>query len=128
MKLVEKIKEGYDVALGSRFLEIKPQDMPGLRKFLLKFAVALTRMTGGLKVTDIHNGFRAFKAEALKKIVIRQNQMAHASEILSQIKNNKLKYCEVPVGIRYTDYSKKKGQSILNSINILYELLMRGKK
>ena len=127
-KLVGKIKEGFDVALGSRFLDIKPQDMPALRKFLLRLVVAFTRATGGLNVTDIHNGFRAFKADALRQIVITQNQMAHASEILSEIKRNKLKYCEVPVGIRYTDYSKKKGQSILNSINILYELLTRGKK
>jgi glycosyltransferase involved in cell wall biosynthesis len=127
-KLAGKIKEGYDVALGSRFLDIQPQDMPPLRKFLLRLVVAFTRATGGLNVTDIHNGFRAFKADALRKIVITQNQMAHASEIMSEIKRNKLKYCEASVGIRYTDYSKKKGQSILNSINILYELLTRGKK
>lgn len=127
-KLAEKIREGYDAALGSRFLDIKPEDMPPLRKFLLRIVVAFTRATGGLNVTDIHNGLRAFRADALRKIVITQNQMAHASEILTEIKRNKLKYCEVPVGIRYTDYSKKKGQSILNSINILYELLTRGKK
>jgi glycosyltransferase involved in cell wall biosynthesis len=127
-KLVEKVKEGYDVALGSRFLNVQPEGMPPLKKFLLRLAVLFTRMTGGLKVTDIHNGLRAFRPDALRKIVIMQNQMAHASEILSEIARNRLKYCEVPVGIRYTDYSKAKGQSILNSINIMYELLTGGRK
>ena len=127
-KLVEKINAGYDVVLGSRFLNIQPQGMPALRKFLLKLAVVFTRTTGRLKVTDIHNGLRAFRSDALEKIVITQNQMAHASEILSEIARNKLRYCEVPVSIRYTDYSKAKGQSILNSINVMYELLTGAKK
>jgi glycosyltransferase involved in cell wall biosynthesis len=127
-KLIEKIGEGYDVVLGSRFLNVQPEGMPALRKFLLKLAVIFTRATGRLEVTDIHNGLRAFRSDALKKIVITQSQMAHASEILSEIARNRLKYCEVPVSIRYTDYSKAKGQSILNSINVIYELLTGAKK
>jgi glycosyltransferase involved in cell wall biosynthesis len=127
-KMVAKIKEGFDVVLGSRFLNVQPVGMPALRKFLLRLAVIFTRVTGRLKVTDMHNGLRAFRADALRKIVITQNQMAHASEILSEISRNRLKYCEVPVGIRYTDYSKAKGQSIFNSINIMYELLTGAKK
>jgi polyprenyl-phospho-N-acetylgalactosaminyl synthase len=127
-RLVEKIVEGFDVALGSRFLNVQPEGMPALKKILLRLAVIFTRATGRLKVTDIHNGLRAFRADAIRKIVITQNQMAHASEILSEISRNKLRYCEVPVSIRYTDYSKEKGQSMLNSINILYELLTGGRK
>jgi hypothetical protein len=88
----------------------------------------LTRISTGLKITDTHNGLKAFKAEVLRKIVITQNRMAHASEILSEIARNKLTYREVPVTISYTDYSKAKGQSIFNTINILYELFTRGEK
>jgi hypothetical protein len=54
--------------------------------------------------------------------------MAHASEILSEIARNRLVYREVPVTIRYTEYSKTKGQSIFNTINILYELFTGGGK
>jgi hypothetical protein len=49
--------------------------------------------------------------------------MAHASEILSQIAELKLHYCEVPVTITYTDYSNRKGQSVLNGINILWDIM-----
>ena len=88
----------------------------------------LTKLTTGLKITDTHNGMRAFKAEALRKITITQNRMAHSSEILSEIARNKLVYREVPVTIRYTKYSKAKGQSIFNAINILFELFTGGEK
>lgn len=124
----EVLKEGVDVALGSRFLSSPPKGMPMMKKIGLKLATILTRFSTGLKITDTHNGLKAFRAEALRKIVITQNRMAHASEILSEIARNKLVYREVPVTIRYTRYSKAKGQSIFNTINILYELFTGGPK
>ena len=127
--LVDKLQnEAIDVALGSRFLTSLPEGMPTVKRLVLKLATVLTRLTTGLKITDTHNGIRAFRAEALRKITITQNGMAHSSEILSEIARNKLTYREVPVTIRYTQYSKAKGQSIFNSINILYELFMGDKK
>jgi hypothetical protein len=50
--------------------------------------------------------------------------MAHATEILSLIKNAKLRYEEVPVHIKYTDYSRNKGQSNLNSIHIVLDIII----
>jgi len=117
-----------DAALGSRFLTALPKGMPRVKKICLKLATILTKFSTGLKITDTHNGLKAFKAEALRRIVINQNRMAHASEILSEIARNKLTYREVPVTIRYTEYSKAKGQSIFNTINILYELFTGGGK
>ena len=117
--------KSFEVTLGSRF--IKQNLVSGITKsklFTLKMAILFTRLSTGLTVTDTHNGFRGFTVEALKKIHIDQNRMAHASEILSQIAHNKFKFCEIPVTIRYTDYSKKKGQSVFNSINILWDLLV----
>jgi polyprenyl-phospho-N-acetylgalactosaminyl synthase len=122
------ISEGIDVALGSRFLTAQPEKMPAIRKMVLKLATVFTRFTTGLKISDTHNGIRAFRAEALRKFNITQNEMAHASEILSEITHSKLSYREVPVAIRYTEYSKGKGQSVSNAINILFELFSRGTK
>lgn len=127
--VVNEVENGkVDVALGSRFLTAPPKGMPGMKKIGLKLATILTKISTGLKITDTHNGLKAFKAEALRKIVITQNRMAHASELLSEIARNKLTYREVPVTIRYTEYSKAKGQSIFNTINILYELFTGGGK
>jgi hypothetical protein len=51
--------------------------------------------------------------------------MAHASEILSKIKKAGYHFAEVPCVVRYTDYSKTKGQSQLGIINIVFDLFMK---
>ena len=50
--------------------------------------------------------------------------MAHASEIIEQIKKYNLKFIEIPVEVYYTEYSKSKGQKITNAFRILYELII----
>lgn len=116
-----------DIVLGSRFLEdkIDPKNkIPFSRFLLLKTAIVFTRVISGIKITDTHNGFRALSKTAAEKIKITQDGMAHASEILDEIIKNNLKYKEIPVQIKYTDYSKSKGQSSLIFINILKDLLL----
>jgi glycosyltransferase involved in cell wall biosynthesis len=122
-RMLEPLENGEcEITLGSRFIEKgKVENIP-LRKYLtLKLAVIFTRLTTGLSLTDTHNGFRAMTAEAAKKIHITQNRMSHASQILQIIAARKMRYKEVPVTIRYTEYSMRKGQSILNALNIVWE-------
>lgn len=123
-KIIELLKSGQnDVVLGSRFLQTnKVIGMPLIKKLILKLGLLFTRATTGLLITDTHNGLRGFTIQALKKIHITQNRMAHASEILSQIAKRRLRFREVQVNIRYTDYSIGKGQSIFNFVNILWDL------
>lgn len=111
------------VALGSRFLG-STEDMPAARRWLLRAATVFTRITTGLRVTDAHNGLRVLRADAAETLRIRQNRMAHASEILEEIARHDLRYIEAPVVIRYTDYSKAKGQSGFGAFNILLDLLL----
>ena len=63
-------------------------------------------------------------ATGARTIALRQDRMAHASEILDQIARSRLSYVEVPVTIEYSEYSLAKGQSSLNSINILVDLII----
>jgi hypothetical protein len=63
-------------------------------------------------------------ADAAKKIHLKENKMAHATEILFSIKKNKLRYREVPATVTYTEYSKSKGQSFFNSIRIFFDLVL----
>jgi glycosyltransferase involved in cell wall biosynthesis len=111
-----------DVTLGSRFAEGgAATNIPIIRKLILKTAAFITRLTTGLKLTDTHNGFRAFTAAAAQKICLTQNRMAHASQILSQISYNRLKVKELPVVILYTPYSLAKGQQMKDSVTILWD-------
>ena len=114
---------GVDAALGSRF-KGETIGMPAFRRVVLKLAVVFTRLSTGLEVTDSHNGFRVLSASAARRLRIRQNRMAHASEILEEIASKRISFVEVPCTIRYTDYSRAKGQSSFNSLNILLDLAL----
>ncbi len=123
--MVERLHVGdVDVVLGSRFLGKAPGISAGRRR-LLRLAVLFTRLTTGLILTDAHNGLRAFSRSAAKVIRIRQNRMAHASEILEQIAGARLRIAEVPCTIAYTDYSRAKGQRWTGAFSILGDLLTR---
>jgi glycosyltransferase involved in cell wall biosynthesis len=113
-----------DFALGSRFLG-STVDMPTLRRMLLRAATVFTRLTTGLALTDAHNGLRAMTRRGALSIRLRQNRMAHASEIVGQIAASGLKFVEVPVTIEYSRYSLAKGQRFGDLIVILLDLFAR---
>ena len=123
--MVERLRAGEaDVVFGSRFLDERSK--PSFAKnMVLRAAVGYTNMTTHTRLTDAHNGLRAISRPVVEQLDITQNGMAHASELVAQIGALKASYVEHPVHILYTDYSKAKGQSLWNSINILAELILR---
>jgi len=112
-----------DVALGSRFLG-SAEGMPMGRRLILKVGVLFTRLFSRLRVTDTHNGLRAFSRQAAAAIPIREDGMAHASEILDEIKRQKLRYCEVPVSVRYSRETLDKGQSNWQALKVASQFLV----
>jgi glycosyltransferase involved in cell wall biosynthesis len=123
--MVDRLRAGEaDVVFGSRFLDERSKPTLG-KKMVLRAAVGYTNMTTHTRLTDAHNGLRAISRPVLEQIKITQNRMAHASELVAQIGASKASYVEHPVHILYSDYSKAKGQSLWNSINILADLILR---
>jgi len=123
-KLLAPLMESRaDAALGSRFLG-QTVNMPTTRKLILKAGVLFTRIVSNIKVTDAHNGLRAFTREAASQLQLVQDRMAHASEILDQIRQLQLRFVEVPVTIRYTADTLAKGQSSMQAVKIAGELLL----
>jgi glycosyltransferase involved in cell wall biosynthesis len=113
-----------DYALGSRFLG-DAVNLPRKRRLMLTAATRFTRLTTGLDLTDTHNGLRAMTRRGASRIGLKQNRMAHASEILHQIAQSGLPYVEVPVTIEYSAYSLDKGQTLSESLAILIDLFAR---
>ena len=123
--MVEILRAGSaDIVFGSRFLDARTQPSRGKRA-LLRAAVLYTNVTTKVNLTDAHNGLRAFTRAVAEHLDIRQNRMAHASEIVEQVGAGGFRYAEHPVHILYTDYSRAKGQSMLNSVNILTEMFFK---
>jgi len=112
-----------DITLGSRFI-MNNSNIPAGRKFVLKIARFANYFFTGLLLTDAHNGLRAMTAAAAEKIHLRQTGMAHATEIIAEVRKHQLRYKEVPVSIQYTDYSKSKGQTVWGSFRIFFDILL----
>jgi glycosyltransferase involved in cell wall biosynthesis len=122
--LVEPVRKGSaDVALGSRFLG-SAVGLPQGRRLILKLGVVFTRVFSRIEVSDTHNGLRAFSRAAAECICITHDRMAHASEILDQIRAHGLRYQEVPVTIQYTPGTLAKGQSSWNALKMAGQLIL----
>jgi polyprenyl-phospho-N-acetylgalactosaminyl synthase len=123
--MVAKLRdESLDVVIGSRFLDERTE-VARLRRAILKTAAVYTRWTSGMALTDAHNGLRVIDRSLLERLRLRQNRMAHASELIDQIGRAHVRWAEHPTHVIYSEYSKAKGQSLLNSVNILFELIFR---
>jgi len=113
------LSQQADFVFGSRFLG-KDNNLPwSKRHILLPIAMAINYLLTGLKLTDVHNGLRAFRAHLAGQLYLSQDRMAHASEYPYLVKKHHIKFTEVPVKIIYHHY----GQGIGGGFKILKELL-----
>lgn len=121
-KLVEVLQRGEaDVVVGSRF---QNSQIPFLRKILLIGARLFNRYFMKIKVTDTTSGFRVMTSDVAKIIEIKHDRMAHCSQIMQDIHKKNLKVKEVPVNIKYTEYSLKKGQNFFDAFKVLWEIIL----
>ncbi len=117
-------QQQVDVVLGSRFLEEAARGVPPAKRLLLRLATRVNNLVSGTKLTDAHNGLRAFNRSFARLVRLHLLDMAHASEVTMILARSDLRYLEAPVSIRYTSYSRAKGQRAVNAINILFDLLL----
>lgn len=122
--LDDLIAEKADIVFGSRFKANSKTKISFGRKAILYFARYLNFLLTGILLSDAHNGLRAFNRKAALAIHLHENRMAHATELLIIAKRNKLRYSEIPVNIRYTAYSVKKGQKNFHSFKVLQDILL----
>ena len=110
-----------DITLGSRFLDDKTKIPWTKRYFILIPAKIFNWVFTGIWLTDAHCGFRALSRQAAEAISLKQDAFAHATEILEQIYEHKLRYKEIPVEISYYRY----GLGFKMGIKIIKDLILR---
>ncbi|GAA4312634.1 glycosyltransferase [Klenkia terrae] len=120
--MIEKIRTGYDVVMGSRFLDGQTQMSP-FRRLILRTATKVMNRRAGTKLTDAHNGLRLITREVAASIRLSHTGMAYASELEEDLTRPGRRVVEHPVHILYTEYSRAKGQPLLNSVNILADTI-----
>jgi len=111
-----------DVVFGSRFIG-EVENIGWLKRHFLKLAAIFSQHASGIKLTDPHIGLRVFNRKFAENLKLTLPDFTHASELIYRVKEGNYKYAEVPVKVTYSDYSKSKGQPMLNAINITADLL-----
>lgn len=83
--------ENLSIVFGSRFLDNRTD--PGfLKRVVLKTAVWVTNLTTRTKLTDAHNGLRVIRDDAFRQLKLRQDRMAHGTEIVVQLGRTRLPF------------------------------------
>lgn len=130
VRMIDKLTtENVDIVIGTRFADHGVRsDVPFLKRVVLRTVVFLSPRNRRLKLTDAHNGLRVFNRKVAEGLDITMSGMGHASEIIAMIDENHWRVTEEPVEILYTDYSKSKGQPLLNGVNIIFDGFLRGRR
>lgn len=124
--LIEPIlNDKYEVVLGTRLKNTI--GMPWHKIIQNKIGNIITWFLFGLHVTDSQSGFRAYSREAAEKINTRGDRYEYDSEVIREVYIYKLKYKEVPIKVRYTDYSmgKIEKQGFVNGLKTLYKMVWK---
>lgn len=119
------INNECDVVLGTRLLNSR--GMPWYKIIENKVGNFFTWYLFGLWVTDSQSGFRAYSRHAASLINTRSDRYEYDSEVIREINVNKLRFTEVSIKVRYTEYSmgKTQKQGFINGIKTLYKMIWR---
>jgi len=100
--LIAKLREGYDLVLGNRFLGgIEPGAMPWSHRWLGNPVLStINKMFFHARVGDTHCGLRAFTKDAYEKMHLRGTGMEFASEMVIKASLKGMRITEVPVVLR----------------------------
>ena len=123
-KMVRLVADGHDVVLGTRMMN--RETMPPWKILANQAGNFFTWMIHGLWVTDSQSGFRAYSRKAVACIETRTDRYEYDSEVIREIRRHGLKYVEMPITVRYTQYSQSKAarQTPLNGLKTLFKMFL----
>lgn len=98
MPFVEKLRQGYDLVMGNRFLGgIAPGAMPFLHRYLGNPVLTfIGKLFFKSPVNDFHCGLRGFKQNLVQTLDLKTTGMEFASEMVVKATLFNLKLTEVP--------------------------------
>jgi glycosyltransferase involved in cell wall biosynthesis len=128
VRMIDRLStDDVDLVVGTRFAEPTASKPPLLKRIILRVAALVSPSSRHLGLTDAHNGLRVFNKKVADRLNITMSGMSHASEFIALAVENGWRVAEEPVEILYTEYSKSKGQPLLNGVNIVFDGLLRGR-
>ena len=121
--VIEPIKQGYDIVLGSRYLRNNDKDkVPKIRSFGIKTITKLAQSASYKGITDSQSGFRAYSKNAISKINLFEDGMAVSTEILLRASEKKLSTTEVPITVKYDLKDTSTHNPLTHGVRVLYSV------
>lgn len=116
---IEKVKQGAGLVLGNRFTTLTKPLESGMYSWKIIPIVVLNifdRIALGIKVHDLHQGFRVYTRKLLESVNYKANTNGYlfSFELIAQAVYKKIKIDEVPVETHYT--GEKRGASLKSSL------------
>ncbi len=99
-KLIDPLRSGFDVALGSRFrpgAKVDNGAVTKFRRFGIFFLSLATSLFAGQRITDVLAGFKAFKTHVMKDINIQIDHYGYEAEEVIKAAQKGYKILDVPV-------------------------------
>lgn len=114
-----KALKNRDVVFGYRRLD---KNMPLILRAGNWFINKITKLLYNINLRDTQCGYRAFTANAYKKIRWKASDYSLESEMIANTGKNHLKYKEIPIKTIYSDIYK--GTTVIDGIRIIINLLI----
>lgn len=96
--LVSTFDQGYDMVIGSRFLNGIPKETSLLRSMANIIGALIASAVLNRRITDLTTGLRVFNRR-VAFLEIKANNLDYEAELTSRVISNKMKYAEVPIVI-----------------------------
>ncbi len=122
--LIEAIKSGHDICMGSRFIiGGGTDDMPFHRKIGNKFFIFLVNKIWKTNYSDLCYGYRSFKKDVVKNLNLESDGFGIEAEISIKAAKKKLDVIEIPSYEKKRKYGDGKLSSIKDGLSIFKRIL-----
>lgn len=120
VSLIETIKDGYDISMGSRFTDGgSSEDIPWHRKIGNKFFVHLVNFFWKANYTDLCYGYRCFNKSLFEKLHLKSDGFGIETEMSIKVAKKRLKVIEVPSFEKKRRYGEGKLKTMKDGFGIL---------
>lgn len=118
IKLYEKIKQDdLDIVIGSRFLA--KNKIPWSRVVLNFFGNIISFFLTGKYITDSQSGMKIISGGFARKLAIQTSGFEFCMEIIKTARTRNARIGEIPISVKYSAETMKKGQSLSSGFSML---------
>ena len=109
-----------DVVYGSRYLYRGKREQSALRRFANWSLTKASNVFSGLRLTDMETGHKAFRANVLRGLPLRQDRFGFESEVTAKLARRKYRVVERSVRYRPRTHVQGRRRGLLDALSAMF--------